>query len=193
MPQSSLKAPTNRLRRRSDSWEYTQQFDYIHTRATAGCWASFEKQVAQQAFSSLEPGGWFESQEMDSVVSCDDGTLDPNGPLARWFQDLTLAGEGCDRPFVLGVTLKEVYERVGFVDVQQRVFKIPINGWPKDERWRDLGRMWETNIIKGLGGFSFRTFNRAYGRSPAEIEVSSGGAHAASRRRNVVREAAGPS
>ncbi|EQL02379.1 hypothetical protein G6O67_004364 [Ophiocordyceps sinensis] len=156
----------------SDPWEYSQRFDYIHTRATAGCWASFEKQVAEQALATLEPGGWFESQEMDSVVACDDGTLDPNGPMIRWFQELTMAGEGCDRSFVLGATLKDVYERVGFVDVQQRIFKIPINGWAKDERFKELGRMWEKNIATGLSGFSLRMFNRAYGRSPAEIEVS---------------------
>ncbi|PHH87682.1 hypothetical protein CDD83_8539 [Cordyceps sp. RAO-2017] len=156
----------------SDPWEYSQRFDYIHTRATAGCWSSFEKQVAQQAFDTLEPGGWFESQEIDSQVACDDGTLDPQGPLARWFQELADAGEKCDRPFVLGATLKEVFERVGFVDVQQRIFKIPTNGWAREDRMKELGRMWEKNILAGLSGFSFRPFNRVYGRSPAQIEVS---------------------
>lgn len=114
---------------------------------------------------------------MDSVVACDDGTLDLDGPMARWFHDLIAAGQGCDRPFVLGATLKDVYKRVGFVDIQQRVFKIPINGWAKDDRFKELGRMWEKNIITGLSGFSFRLFNRAYGRSPAEIEVARHGQH----------------
>lgn len=176
---SSSQVRLNASLHRSDPWEYSQRFDYIHTRATAGCWASFEKQVAEQALATLEPGGWFESQEMDSVVACDDGTLDPNGPMIRWFQELTMAGEGCDRSFVLGATLKDVYERVGFVDVQQRIFKIPINGWAKDERFKELGRMWEKNIATGLSGFSLRMFNRAYGRSPAEIEVSMDGEYAA--------------
>ncbi|KJZ79528.1 hypothetical protein HIM_00997 [Hirsutella minnesotensis 3608] len=156
----------------SDPWEYSQKFDYVHTRATAGCWSSFEDEVAQQAFDSLEPGGWFESQEMDSVVACDDGTMDPQGPMAKWFRDLTIAGETCSRSFVIGAILKDVFERVGFVDVQQRIFKIPTNGWAKDERLRELGLMWESNIVTGLSGFSFRMFNRAYGRSSAEIEVS---------------------
>ena len=62
---------------RSDPWEYSEKFDYVHTRAISGCWSSFEKEIAQQAFDALEPGGWFESQEWDSIIACDDGTLNP--------------------------------------------------------------------------------------------------------------------
>lgn len=158
---------------RSDPWEYSQSFDYIHTRAISGCWSSFEKQIAEQAFAALEPGGWFESQEMDSTVACDDDTLDPEGPMARWFRDLTIAGESCDRPIIVGATLREVYERVGFVEVHERIFKVPTNGWAKDEGLKMLGRMWERNLLQGLSGFSFSLFNRVFGRTAAEIEVSS--------------------
>ncbi|UNI20613.1 hypothetical protein JDV02_006683 [Purpureocillium takamizusanense] len=156
----------------SDPWEYSNKFDYIHTRVTAGCWSSFESQIAQQAFDYLEPGGWFESQELDSTVACDDGTLDPDSALARWFQDIAAAGESLNRSSVVGASLKEMYQRVGFVDVQQRIFRLPINGWAKDEKLRELGQMWEKNILSGLSGFSYRLFNCVYGRSPAEIEVS---------------------
>ncbi|POR31834.1 Uncharacterized protein TPAR_07950 [Tolypocladium paradoxum] len=156
----------------SDPWEYSRKFDYIHTRAVSGCWSSFEKQVAEQAFAALEPGGWFESQEGDSTIACDDGTLDPNGPMARWFRDLTVAGATCDRSVVVGATLREVYERVGFVDVHERIFKIPTNGWAKDEGLKELGRMWERNLLQGVSGFSFCLFNRVFGRTAVEIEVS---------------------
>ncbi|KAJ6443298.1 TAM domain-containingmethyltransferase [Purpureocillium lavendulum] len=155
----------------ADLWEYSQKFDYIHTRVTAGCWSSFEKQVAQQAFDCLAPGGWFESQEIDSTVACDDGTLHPESAMAKWFDEITAAGEIISRSTVIGASLKEVYERVGFVDVQQRIFKIPINGWAKDKELKKLGQMWENNLVSGLSGFSYRLFNGVYGRSSAEIEV----------------------
>ncbi|KND89643.1 hypothetical protein TOPH_05690 [Tolypocladium ophioglossoides CBS 100239] len=156
----------------SDPWEYSQTFDYVHTRAVSGCWSSFEKQVAQQAFAALEPGGWFESQEVDSTIGCDDGTLDPEGPMATWFRDFTAAGESCDRSIVVGATLKDVYERVGFVDVQERIFKIPTNGWAKNETLKELGRMWERNLLQGLSGFSFSMFNRVFGWTPEQTEVA---------------------
>ncbi|KAH6869478.1 hypothetical protein B0T10DRAFT_296087, partial [Thelonectria olida] len=33
----------------TDPWDFSQQFDYIHTRATGACWANFETQIAKQA------------------------------------------------------------------------------------------------------------------------------------------------
>ncbi|QUC16114.1 uncharacterized protein UV8b_00355 [Ustilaginoidea virens] len=156
----------------SEPWEYSHKFDYIHTRGTGGCWSSFEKQVVQQAYDALEPGGYLESQEFDSSVSCDDGTLDPEGPLARWMGDITAAAEQCNRPTVMGPAMREAFQRVGFVDVREVMFKIPTNAWPKDEDLKELGRLWEANMTTGLSGFSLRLFSRAFARTPEETEVS---------------------
>lgn len=156
---------------RADLWDFAHKFDYIHTRSTVGCWASFQSQIAEQAFDALEPGGWFESQEVDGNVCCDDDTLDPSGPVAAWFNDLLVASEHVQRPAILGATLKEVYEKVGFVDIHQRTVKMPIGGWAKDTRLKEVGYMWEANLLDGLGGFSYQLFNRAFNRTPEEIEV----------------------
>ncbi|KAJ3544262.1 hypothetical protein NM208_g3142 [Fusarium decemcellulare] len=156
----------------TDTWEFAQKFDYIHTRSTAGCWASFETQIAEKAFAALEPGGLFESQEMDCNVCCDDGTLDPEGPVVTWFKDLQVASDLMNRPAIIGVTLKEVFQRVGFVDVRERRVKMPIGGWAEEKRLREAGLMWEANLRDGLGAFSYQLFSKALGRTHAEIEVS---------------------
>lgn len=171
---SSIAPPlTNCTFCRSEPWSYTDKFGYIHTRLTAGCWGSFETEIAQQAFDALEPGGWFEAQETEAVFGCDDGTLDPNGPMCTWFHEMRMASEKLNRPAILGSNLKEIFERVGFVDVEQLVFRMPLNAWPRDERLKDLGWMWGQNFSQGLNGFSIQLLNRAYGRSQHEIEVSS--------------------
>ncbi|KAM4064967.1 hypothetical protein HRG_004685 [Hirsutella rhossiliensis] len=74
-------------------------------------------------------------------------------------------------PF-LGASLREEYEQAGFVDIHQRIFKIPTNGWPKDERLKELGRAWESNFLQGMSGFSLQLLNKTYNRTPEEIEVS---------------------
>lgn len=155
----------------SEPWDYSEKFDYIHTRSTAGCWSSFEEQVARQAFEALNPGGYFESQELDSSIACDDETIPEGSPMLAWFHDLANAGQMLNRPTILGRHLKEIYERVGFVDVEERIFKMPTNAWPRDPALKELGRIWERNLLQGLSGFSFSMFNRAYGRTPAQIEV----------------------
>lgn len=145
---------------------------YIHTKTTGGCWESYETQIAQQAFETLAPGGWFESQECDSVPHCDDGTLKPDSALATWFQEFLNAGEEAKRPHSEGCKLKSIYERVGFVDVHERKFKVPLNGWAKDQDLKEIGRLMEMNMQMGLSAFSLAPFNRVYGRTPEEIEVS---------------------
>lgn len=97
--------------------------------------------------------------------------MDPNGALARWFRELANAAEAVDRPIVICQQLKKVYEEVGFVDVHEKVFKIPFNGWPKDENLKELGKMWERNFQSGLSGFSLNLFNRAFSRTAAQTEV----------------------
>lgn len=158
----------------SEPWDYSQPFDYIHTRVTSGCWSNFKEQIADQAFETLRPGGWFESQEYDANILCDDGTLPQDGHLATWFREINEASELMGRPTNVAASVRDAYVEAGFVDVQVRIFKMPMNGWPKDERLKELGRMWERNFLMGLSGFSFTLFNRVYERTPAQIEVSPG-------------------
>lgn len=157
---------------RTDTWCYDQPLGYVHTRLTGGCWGSFEKEIADSALAALEPGGWFESQELDGIVYSDDDSLPDDSAVHRWFREMATAADRLNRPANLGHKLREVYERVGFVDVQERVFKMPTNGWPRDERLKELGRMWERNFLQGLSGFTFKLFSRAFDRTAEEIEVS---------------------
>lgn len=170
LPHLLVNTLTN-LNNRSDPWDYTEKFDFIHTRITAGCWESFEMQIAQQAFDALNPGGYMESQEFDSVFGCDDDTLKPGMAMTSWFHELSVASEMLHRPTVFSSRIKEIFERVGFVDVEQRVFKMPTNAWPRDPELKQLGRMWERNFMQGLSGFSLTLFNRAYSRTAEETEV----------------------
>jgi hypothetical protein len=144
--------------------------------------------MAQQAFDSLEPGGWFESQEIDAPLYCDDGTLHDNSPLRRWNLDMIAASEAMSRPLAFASKVKGWYEEVGFVDVQERSFKVPLNTWPKDRWYKEIGNMWEKNMLEGLSGFSLALFNRAFGRSAEEIEVSAIGSrrHTAKSARRIL-------
>lgn len=105
-------------------------------------------------------------------MACDDGTLPLDGAMVRWFHEMQVAGTAVDRPLVMAGLVKQVYLEAGFVDVHERVFKMPTNGWPKDERLKEMGRMWERQFQAGLSGFSFWLFNRAFDRTPAQTEVS---------------------
>ncbi|KAF4978238.1 hypothetical protein FZEAL_5343 [Fusarium zealandicum] len=156
----------------SEPWSCMEKFDYIHTRITLGSFSDFKTEIVQQAFDNLEPGGWLESIDLMTMWYSDDDSLDPHGPLARWARNLNIASESVNRPLSVAHKMKEWYEEVGFVDVEERVYKIPTNGWPADPYWKDIGKLWRWNLTEGLSGFTLGLFSRVLGWTEEEIQMS---------------------
>jgi hypothetical protein len=48
---------------------------------------------------------------------------------------------------------------------------MPIGGWAKDHRLKEIGYMWGANLLEGLAAFSYQLFNKAFERTSAQIEV----------------------
>lgn len=129
-------------------------------------------QIIQRAFDHLQPGGWLECQEVPALIACDDGTMADDYGWLRWARDFVAVSELADRQSAVGPLIKEWMLEVGFVDVHETVFKIPLNGWPKEVRLKHVGMMWQRNLLEGVSGFSLGMFNRFLGKSVEEIEVS---------------------
>lgn len=128
-------------------------------------------QIIQQAYDNLEPGGWFEAQEVFVHPFSDDGTLSHNCALAEWVADIARASEAADRSFVIGDQMRTWMLEAGFEDVHEMVYRIPMNGWPKGRALKQIGMMWQRNLLNGLGGFSLGLLNRFGGRTVEDIEV----------------------
>ncbi|KAM7196473.1 Demethylmenaquinone methyltransferase [Rhypophila sp. PSN 637] len=155
----------------TEEWDYPERFDYIHTRVTLGCWSDMKTQIIQKAYDNLEPGGWLECQELECLPGCDDGTMTEGHAWLDWAIKLCEASEVINRQLNMANQIKGWMEEVGFVDVQEMVFKIPTNGWPKDRRLKYLGLLWQRNVMTGLSGFTLDLFNRVLGKTMEEIEV----------------------
>lgn len=125
----------------------------------------------RQAFDNLEPGGWFETQDFNCDSQSDDGTLLPDSALQRWFDDMNAASEIIHRPLSQAHLAKNWLAEVGFVDIHEKCYKIPLNGWAKDPRYKALGKLWEQNWMSGLSGWSMSLFTQVLGRTPEEVEV----------------------
>lgn len=155
-----------------DDWAMPpENLDYIHTRVLLGCFTDF-RDIIRRGFHYLQPGGFMESQEIMSTPYCDDVTMQPDWEFLEWSNLCQEAAEKASRPLKIAQELKKWYEEAGFVDVQEKVFKIPINPWPEDKHLKALGAMWEENMLAGLSGFSMAPFSRALQWSKDEIQVS---------------------
>jgi metalloendopeptidase OMA1, mitochondrial len=145
-------------------------YDYIHTRILEGCFEDMSK-VIQTAFKHTKPGGYLESQELNTAPHCDDGTMPPDWPFARYAEKLQDASLQIGRELDIAPKLRGWFEDAGFVDVQQRVFKAPLGQWPRDPAMKDLGHWWNENMVLGLQAFSLAYFSRVLRWSAEEIEV----------------------
>ncbi|KAI5468026.1 methyltransferase domain-containing protein, partial [Mariannaea sp. PMI_226] len=155
-----------------EPWVCSEPFDYIHTRATlhAGCWGDFKQEVIEQAFKNLHPGGWLESQEMGCLVQSDDGTLPLDGPLSRWIADVNSASAKIGRPRDVADRMAQWYSEVGFVDVEQKLFKIPVNSWLQGTGLENIGRLWGLNLHEAVEPLSVRLFDVALDRDATATE-----------------------
>jgi hypothetical protein len=145
-------------------------YDYIHTRELIGCFRDF-KYIIEQGFKHTKPGGYMESQEVHSTPYCDDGTMADDWPVKEWMEYVDDAAMAADRPIRIGNKLKRWYTEAGFEDVQEHIYKLPLNGWPRDPEMKTLGRWWQENLNMGMQGFSMAYFSRELHWSRDEIEV----------------------
>ncbi|KAJ4122912.1 hypothetical protein NW768_009899 [Fusarium equiseti] len=153
-----------------DDWTYAQPFDYIHSRFMSSALASWTDFLTK-CHANLAPGGYMEIQEADLNMKSDDNTLHPDNIMLKSLRLLTEASIKFGRPYQDIPPLADIMREVGFVDVEVKMFKWPINGWPKDKKAKLLGEWCYVNMASGLEAFSMAPLTRAYGWTAEEVTL----------------------
>ncbi|KAF3480994.1 uncharacterized protein GIQ15_06341 [Arthroderma uncinatum] len=164
---------------REEDWLWNDNhFDFIRAAHLTGSLPSFED-LARKAFRYTKPGGYLECHEVDPRLGCDDGSL-PMGKrdgfseyaLHDWLNLSIHSGLASDPPrqFRIAHQLAQCMRAVGFVDIKEHIFKVPMNTWPRDERMKVIGAWNERNWLDALSGWSYKPFF-GMGWSTEEIEV----------------------
>ncbi|KAH7222544.1 S-adenosyl-L-methionine-dependent methyltransferase [Fusarium redolens] len=136
--------------------EWTLQpnsFDYIHMRWLVGSIADW-KALFKEAYKCLKPGGYIESYEPSSRVESDDGTVLPGSALSQWEKFFVEGGRKIGRPFTIFEEniQREGMREAGFVDIEERDFKNPVGGWPKDPKQRSVGQFMQAAFEQDAQG-----------------------------------------
>ena len=128
--------------------------------------------LTQATRRNLEPGGWLELQDYGLPVKSFDGSADGTD-IMLWGELLCEAARKLGRP--MGSECADNYltwmKDAGFVDIDQKMFMWPSNGWPKDPFMKELGRWNQQNILNGLEGFCLALLTRALGWRKEEVDV----------------------
>ncbi|RDW80218.1 S-adenosyl-L-methionine-dependent methyltransferase-19 [Coleophoma cylindrospora] len=145
-------------------------FDFVHARHMCSGIKDWPRLISE-AYAHMQPGGWIEISDQDFVPYCDDGTMREDYVMIRFLELIRegLAMSGID---LLGLRKhRQNLEKAGFINIEEKIFKVPIGSWPKNETMKAIGMYQRSAIYDGLQGLSLGPFTRGLGWSPNEVEV----------------------
>lgn len=152
-------------------WTFRKEsFDFIFARDLIFAIRDWPNLVAQ-CYEHLKPGGWVEFQSIYGVLNCDDGTLPEDGSFRQFDKLVQEAAVAFKTPLTDPGKWKEQMGNAGFVNVEEKRFKIPCSPWPKDKRMKTVGAFERENFLEGLEGMSLRLFQKGLGWSSEETKV----------------------
>ncbi|KAF6826822.1 methyltransferase domain-containing protein [Colletotrichum musicola] len=151
-------------------WLWPEPFDFIFVRSMIGSFSDWKEFLAK-AYDNLEPGGYIELQDNVFPMKCDDGTMTDDFVPLRWHLLLIEASGKMGRPCTVPPLFEQMLTDAGFVDVEVRREKWPINGWAKDPRMRELGEWCQASALSGIEAVSLALFTRVLGWSVLQTSV----------------------
>ncbi|KIY02246.1 uncharacterized protein Z520_02384 [Fonsecaea multimorphosa CBS 102226] len=150
-------------------WTFNRRFDFIHGRMLLASCSDFPR-LFRRALDALQPGGWLEMQDLYMPILCDDGTL--NGTAyGEWNDRYIEACVGLGRDPSWTAKYKDWMVEAGFTGVRQKIFRWPVNPWPKDKTLKEIGIWNMINMQDGLDGFTIRLWTTAFGMTAEEIRI----------------------
>ncbi|KAF4462215.1 methyltransferase [Fusarium albosuccineum] len=150
-------------------------FDYIHSRHTVMAIKDWPR-LFQRSLEHLKPGGWIELQEIHHYPHSakTGGVVAPDAhPVAQYWSLITqgLAAVGVNFHAAAGGDLAAKMRQVGFVNVTERVFHVPIGTWPKNKVLKTVGLYWRTILSDGLQAIAMGPLTRGLGWDREQVEV----------------------
>ncbi|OHE95755.1 hypothetical protein CORC01_08896 [Colletotrichum orchidophilum] len=153
-----------------EEWTYSKPFDYIHSRFMNASIADWKKYV-KKCYNNTVPGGYLEPLENQVDPVSDDNSLPKDSSILEYVHLIRSGSEKMGRVFVDVSTLKSLVIEAGFVDVELRIFKWPMNGWSKDKRYKKLGLWCHENFSSALEAVCMALLTRVHGWSRDEVDV----------------------
>lgn len=85
--------------------------------------------------------------------------------MYEWSKIFIAAGETMGRTFTIARDSKRLLEEVGFVDVVEKKYKIPVGAWMEDPKWKEIGRWDLLYLTTGLEGMALYILKHVLGVS----------------------------
>ncbi|CVL04733.1 related to methyltransferase [Fusarium mangiferae] len=152
-------------------WSWPENhFDLVHVRFLMGAIADWGT-LFKEASHCCTPGGFVESGEINPTFYSDDGSINEVEALQTWNRLVIESGKGFGRSFTDIENDAQLFRDAGLVDVQSFDFKVPIGGWPKDEKMRKVGQFLRASIENDLEGYTMMVWHQIMNWPEDEYQV----------------------
>ncbi|RPA80085.1 S-adenosyl-L-methionine-dependent methyltransferase [Ascobolus immersus RN42] len=144
-----------------------KQFDFIHIRYLVGAvkdWKSF----LQKCFAYVKPGGFIEISELDITRPTFQADGLPGTAIKTYTHHLGEAAAKAGARMDIVPTLAGLLGEVGFKEVKEKVFQVPIGTWPKDVGFKTLGQLGRVIASEGTEAMAIAFFTRVLGMEEGE-------------------------
>jgi len=145
-------------------------FDFINIRSLYGSIGDWPALYAQ-IYKHMQPGGCLHQLEMSIQFKSDDGTLLPDNVLSQWSDVFHEASKKFGKSFYEVWSLSNYIRNTGFENVDEKVYKVPVNGWPADPHMKELGRWNFLHITQGAEGWGLYLLTKVMGWSIEEAQM----------------------
>ncbi|KAJ0344994.1 hypothetical protein COL154_009492 [Colletotrichum chrysophilum] len=148
-------------------------FDYIHARNLEACFKDVPA-FCKEAFHHTKPGGWFEIIEFDTKGRSQNTELDENHIFNKWYKWWCEGQEKMGKPSdnVASGKFKKALLDVGYTELVEKRWKIPVGSWPARPDLKRLGQCNLEFMEMSLEGFMLYLLREALGFTYAEAQVT---------------------
>lgn len=145
-------------------------FDFIYARELIMAVRDWPR-LMRQAYSRLKPGAYFELGASVPMFTSDDGTLPPGTAYVEMAQLYFEMSERIGASGKEPLKWKQYMEEAGFVNVVEKVLKIPTNPWPKYPRLKKVGAFELSHFRDTISNIFSRGYTEILGGDPTYFQV----------------------
>ncbi|XEV01504.1 hypothetical protein FSHL1_006791 [Fusarium sambucinum] len=152
-------------------WTWSDNsFDFVHMRYLIGAIADWGA-LFKEAFRCCKPGGSIESVEVNPVFYSDDETIKDATAIQTWNKLFKEASKAFGRSFCEIEGDVELLGAAGFVDLRVTDFKVPVGGWAKDPKLREVGQFLRATMEADLEGYTLMAWQQILGWPADEYQL----------------------
>jgi len=108
---------------------------------------------------------------MGVVPKSEDGTVGPESIFDQWGRVSLEAGDAFGKTLRCVDESKDGLLAVGFEDVTEHRYKLPIGGWARDKRLKEIGQYNRLHWEQGIEGWCMYLLTEYLGWSTEEVMV----------------------